>query len=161
MFIAFGEGFVLSMWRRMAELENGTLCYYHFQTIIPPSSLQNLQLWISCYLVWSPNISFLCCQLPIFVTLSCIFQTHQLPSHGYTLWFHFCLNAWQFLENTYPFWCRLFLSLLNLLYNIASVLFLIFGFNICGILVFQWTQPSRIGKWSLNHWTSREIPWQF
>ena len=26
----------------MAELENGTLCYYHFQIIIPPSSLQNL-----------------------------------------------------------------------------------------------------------------------
>ena len=100
---------------------------------------------MSCQSLWHFLIFFKVISSPLMVTLS-----------GSTS----ALILGSFLK-IYIFWCVLFLSLLNLLYNIASVLFLFWGLNTCGILVPQWTQPSWIGKWRLNHWTSREVPCNF
>ena len=58
-----------------------------------------------------------------------------------------------------------FFGLYWICYNIASVLcfvlflFLFFGHEACGSPTRGWTHISCIGRWSLNHWTTREVPW--
>ena len=65
----------------------------------------------------------------------------------------------------FSFWCGPFLkSLLNLLLNLLLLLFFVLVFWPRGMwdlsaLTKDWTRTPWIGRLSLNHWTTREVPW--
>ena len=71
-------------------------------------------------------------------------------------------KQYPFFVSFFIFWCRPFLkSLLNLLQYCFCFMFWFFGlqgmWNLRS-LIRDWTWTPCIGRWTPNHWTSREIP---
>ena len=69
------------------------------------------------------------------------------------------LNFWNILFALFFIFKK---TLLNLLQYYFNFMFWFFGREACGILT-PWSgikpTPPCNGRWSLNHWTTREVPW--
>ena len=73
-------------------------------------------------------------------------------------------HSWVFFKIFFFFDDHIFKSLLNLSQYYFHLMFWFFGHEACRIIAPQpgiEPEPPYIGRWSLNYWITRKVPWQF